>query len=73
MASAPLLTLPVIAPPLRDVFVRDAEWTGLEVVRPLVHHIYILVAKENDERELRQVDEVDLNEDVLARTRIWCR
>ena len=51
------LTLPVIAPPLPDVVgFKCTHWLGLEIVRPLVHHIDISRAKENDDRELRQVD-----------------
>ena len=47
---------------------------GLEVVRPFVHQIYILPAKENNDRELRQVDVVDMLEDLsVSYTGIRCR
>ena len=63
------LTLPVVAPPLRDVDV------GIKVaVRPLAHHREASRrAVECDEGELRQVDRMDLTEDLLPRTRIRCR
>ena len=65
------LTPPVLAPPLPDVVgFKCTRWLGLEIVRPLVHHIDISRAKENEDRELRQVDEVDMLEDVLPHTRI---
>ena len=67
------LTLPPIAPPLSDVFVRDGHGTGLEAVRPLAQHIDIIHAIEKDERKVCQVDRVDLLEEVLPRTLIRCR
>jgi hypothetical protein len=42
-------------------------------VRPLVHYPSVKLAVEGDERNLRQVDPMDLLEDLLSYTRIRCR
>ena len=67
------LTLPIIAPPLPDVFVLEAKGTGQVVVRPLAHHVDLWRAVEHDEGEVRQVDLMDLREDLLPRAWIQCR
>src|SRR5438067_6475110 len=50
-----------------------AKGPGLVVVRPLAHDREIIHAVEYDERELRQVDLMDLHEDLLPRAWIRCR
>src|SRR5437762_6265238 len=69
MASPLPLTLPPITPPLPGL--PCAKGPGLVVVRPLVHDREIIHAVEYDERELRQVDLMDLHEDLLPRA--WIR
>src|SRR5437764_15221372 len=69
----PSLTLAMIAPPLPDVDGLSDKGTGLVVVRPLAHDREIIHAVEYDERELRQVDLMDLHEDLLPRAWIRCR
>src|SRR5438105_9070077 len=64
------LTLPIFTPPLPDVL-PCAKGPGLVVVRPLAHDREIIQAVEYDERELRQVDLMDLHEDLLPRA--WIR
>src|SRR6266516_2147648 len=71
--SAPPLTLPPIAPPLPDVNSLSLKGVGLIVVRPFVHRPYVKRAVECDERQLRQVDLMELNEDSLPHARIPCR
>ena len=66
-----MLTLPPIAPPLCDV-VSIGIGSGQVVVRPLVRHREYCPTEEHNERELPQVDPVDLNKDLLAHPRI-CR
>ena len=75
MTSAPPLTLPPIAPPLPDVFILEAakNGTGLVVVRPLMYDVDLRRAVEDDEREVRQVDLMDLHENLLPQARIQCR
>src|SRR5438876_5586685 len=71
MASALPLTLPPITPPLPDVHGLSLKGVELVVVRPLAHDREIIQAVEYDERELRQVDLMDLHEDLLPRA--WIR
>src|SRR6266566_3502819 len=71
MDSALPLTLPIFTPPLPGL--PCAKGPGLVVVRPLAHDREIIQAIEYDERELRQVDLMDLHEDLLTRARIRCR
>src|SRR5437763_15313943 len=59
----PPLTLPIFTPPLPGL--PCAKGPGLVVVRPLAHDREIIPAVEYDERELRQVDLMDLHEDLL--------
>ncbi len=66
------LTLPVVAPPLPDIDV-GFKVAGQVVVRPLAHNREVCRAVERDEGELRQVDRMDLTEDLLPRARIRCR
>src|SRR6266705_3726257 len=72
LSLPPRLTLPPITPPLPDV---DGAFKGalLEVVRPLVHDGYPCRTVEHDEGQLRQVDLMDLVEDILPRASIRCR
>jgi len=71
--STTRLTLPLVAPPLPDVDV-GIKVAALVVVRPLVHHREASRrAVECDEGELRQVDRMDLSEDLLSRACIRCR
>ena len=70
--STTRLTLPVVAPPLPDIDV-GFKVAGQVVVRPLAHDREVCRAVERDEGELRQVDRMDLTEDLLPRTRIRCR
>ena len=63
------LTLPIFTPPLPGL--PCAKGPGLVVVRPLAHDREIIHAVEYDERELRQVDLMDLHEDLLPRA--WIR
>src|SRR5438105_4191444 len=63
------LTLPIFTPPLPGL--PCAKGPGLVVVRPLAHDREIIQAVEYDERELRQVDLMDLHEDLLPRA--WIR
>src|SRR6266487_1979806 len=67
------LTLPFVAPPLPDVDVPSAKGVGLVVVCPLVHDRWVRRAVEHDEGELRQVDAMDLVEDILPQYRFGCR
>src|SRR5205809_1611020 len=71
--SAPPLTLPPIAPPLPDVNSLSLKGVGLVVVRPFVHRRYVKRAVECDERQLRQVDLMELLEDNLPHARVPCR
>src|SRR5258708_1606873 len=66
------LTLPVVTPPLPHVDV-GFKVAGQVVVRPLAHDRWVIWAVERDERELRQVDRMDLTEDLLPRARTRCR
>jgi len=61
----------VIAPPLSDV-VGIGIGPGQVVVRPFVRQCEYCRTVEHNEGELRQVDLVDLNEDLLAHAGI-CR
>src|SRR6266496_1806435 len=72
MPSAPPLTLPLIAPPLPEVGL-STNVADLVVVRALAHHRDLWGAVEHDKGELRQVDLVDLCEDLLSHARIHCR
>jgi len=72
MASASPLTLPVVAPPLPDVDEPSVKGARLIVVRPLVHDRWFYRAVEHDERQLRNVDVVDLREGLLPQPRIGC-
>src|SRR2546423_15038226 len=71
-ALAPL-TLPMIAPPLPDVGGLSLKGAGLVVVRPLAHDRWAQRTVEHDEGEARQVDLMDLIEDLLPDARIHCR
>jgi hypothetical protein len=68
LSSPPRLTLPLVAPP-PDVGGLSLKGTGLVVVRPLVQYGYIIHAVEHDERELRQVELMDLKEELLSQAR----
>ena len=57
------LTPPVIAPPLRHV-IGFAKGSWQVVVRPFVRQRKICRAEEHDKGELRQVDLMDLLEDL---------
>src|SRR5947209_19204636 len=61
----PPLTLPIFTPPLPGLPCPSAKGPGLVVVRPLAHDREIIHAVEYDERELLQVDLMDLHEDLL--------
>src|SRR6266568_769820 len=65
--SVPRLTLPIVAPPLPDVggVCCKCQIAGQVVVRPLAHDRGLCWAVERDEGELRQVDLVNLMEDLL--------
>ena len=67
MASAPSLTLPPIAPPLPNVarVLPRAALAELIVVRPLAREHGVCAAVEGNEREVRQVDVMDLIENLL--------
>src|SRR5437016_3113127 len=69
------LTLPPIAPPLPDVdgVCCKRKSTRQVVVRPLAHDREVCRAVERDERVLRQVELVDLCEELLPLARIRCR
>jgi hypothetical protein len=67
----PSLTLAVIAPPLRDIGL-TAKRADLVVVCSLPHHPDRLRAVEHDEREICQIDLLDLREDTLTRVYIHC-
>src|SRR5439155_14664421 len=67
------LTLPPIAPPLPDVDRLERNGAGLVVVSPLARDRELCRAVEHDEREVRQVDLVDLCEELLPQSRIRCR
>src|SRR6266516_2632586 len=74
MASAPPLTLPIIAPPLPDV--GGPKWSGgsgLVVVCPSVYYIGFCRAEEHDERQLRHVDLMNLIENLLPQFQVRCR
>jgi len=75
VASVPRLTLPMVAPPLPDVdgVCCKCKGAGLVVVRPLAHDREVCWAVEHNEGVLRQVDLVDLMEDLLPLARIRCR
>src|SRR2546425_990988 len=65
------LTLPLIAPPLPDVDgLRCAQGSWQVVVCPLAHHRYVDWTVEHDERKFRQVDTMNLHEDLLPLSRI---
>src|SRR5438045_268088 len=68
-----ILTLPAIAPPLPNVNRISLIGAGLIVMCPFAHDRYIRLAVERDERELCQVDLVELIEDLLPLARIRCR
>ncbi len=70
-AFSPSLALRVIAPPLGDV-VAIGKGAGQVVVRALVYHRVDGRTIEHDERVLRQVNLMDLLEDLLAHAGI-CR
>src|SRR6266705_3104433 len=72
--STTRLTLPVIAPPLPDVDGASLNGAVLVVVRPLAYHREVYRrAEEHDERQLSQVDLMDLIEELLPQSRIRCR
>ena len=72
--STPLLTLPVVAPPLPDIVELIEKRTYLVVVRTLMHHREAAQQTvKRDKRELCQVELMDLCEDRLTRTCIHCR
>ena len=66
------LTLPMVAPPLPDDGL-SRNGADLVVVHTLARDRHIWAAEEHDERELRQVDFVDLLEEPLPQARIRCR
>src|SRR6266581_6910380 len=70
--STTRLTLPIVAPPLPDIDV-GFKVAGQVVMRSLAHDREVCRAVERDEGELRQVDGMDLTEDLLPRARIRCR
>jgi len=67
------LALPMIAPPLPDVDGLSRNRAGLVVVCSLAHHRQGERAEERDERKVRQVDVMDLLEELLPHSRIRCR
>jgi hypothetical protein len=68
-----ILTLPAIAPPLPHVEVVFSKGPGQVVVCPLAHDGEECWAIEGDERQLLQVDLMDLTEDLLPLAHIRCR
>ena len=63
----------MVAPPLPDVDGLSPNRAGLIVVRPLAHHPIFGRAVEGDEGEVRQVDVMDLDEDLLPQSDIRYR
>ena len=66
------LTLAVVAPPLPDVDGFSCKGAGLVVMCPFAYDRYIEREVERDEREIRQVDVMNLTEDLLPLPRIRC-
>ena len=64
----PILALPIVAPPLPDVYGISCDSAWQVVVRPLAYDREVCRAVEHNERELRQVDLVDLMEDQACRS-----
>src|SRR6516164_4545224 len=69
----PSSTLPPIAPPLPDVDGLSSDGANLVVMRALANNSDGLHAVEHDEREVRQVDLMNLLEDLLPHAWIRCR
>src|SRR5947208_16911298 len=63
------LSRPISTPQIPGLPCAKMLW--LVVMRPLAHDREIIQAVEYDERELRQVDLMDLHEDLLPRA--WIR
>ncbi len=60
------LTLPVVTPPLPDVVEEIEKWAYLVVVCPLMHHREAAQQTvKRDERQLSQVELMDLTEELL--------
>lgn len=68
----PCLTLPVIAPPLPDVDGFSGKGAGLVIMCPFAYNRYIEREVERDERKIRQVDLMNLTEDLLPLPRVRC-
>ena len=67
------LTLPMVAPPLPHVDGLSSEGANLVVMRALANNGDGLHAVEHDEGEVRQVDLMNLLEDLLPHAWIRCR
>src|SRR6266566_8021515 len=67
-----LLNTPPIAPPLPDVDGLSGNGTGLEVMCPFAYDRDIEREVERDERKIRQVDVMNLMEELLPQPRIRC-
>src|SRR6266581_9647979 len=70
--TLPPLTLPLIAPPLPDVDGLSGKGTGLVVMCPFAYDRSIEREVERDERKIRQVDVMNLMEELLPQPRIRC-
>src|SRR5215472_3963607 len=68
----PHLTLPLVAPPLPDVDGLSSKGAGQVVMCPLAYDCYIEREVERDERNIRQVDLMNLLEDLLPQPMIRC-
>ena len=73
MEKSRRLTLPPLTPPLPNVDDPSRNRAMLVVVRALAHHRELCPTEEYDEGELRQVDLMDLPEELLPHTVIRCR
>ena len=74
VASAPRLTFPLVTPPLPDIVELIEKRANLVVVRSLTHHREAAQQTvKRDERELCQVELMELSEDCLSSARIHCR
>ncbi len=61
-----ILTLPPIAPPLPDVDGLSCSGARLVVMCPFAYDRYIEREVERDERKIRQVDVMNLTEDLSS-------
>ncbi len=69
-----LLTLPLIAPPLPDIDRGSSQWHWAgSCASPCARIERSVALIERDEREVCQVDLMDLTEDLLPQPRIGCR